>query len=86
MKQTLIELLTKYCFIISGDASENAFENDRSFDNKSEHNKDMVFIVTCNNISVISWRSVLLMEQTGGPGENHRPVASHCQTLWHTVV
>ena len=30
-----------------------------------------------NNISVISWRSVLLVEQTGGPGENHRPVASH---------
>jgi hypothetical protein len=30
-----------------------------------------------NNISVISWRSVLLMEETGGPRENHRPVASH---------
>ena len=30
-----------------------------------------------NNISVILWRSVLLVEQTGGPGENHRPVASH---------
>jgi hypothetical protein len=29
-----------------------------------------------NNISVISWRSVLLVEKTGGPGENHRPVAS----------
>jgi hypothetical protein len=27
-----------------------------------------------NNISVISWRSVLLVEETGGPGENHRPV------------
>ena len=24
-----------------------------------------------NNISVISWRSVLLVEETGGPGENH---------------
>jgi hypothetical protein len=30
-----------------------------------------------NNISVISWRSVLLEEETGGPGENHRSVASH---------
>jgi protein involved in sex pheromone biosynthesis len=80
MKQTLIGLITTYCFIISGDASENAFENDRSFDNKSEHNKkgmDMVFIVTFNNISAISRRSVLLMEHTGGPGENQRPVASH---------
>ena len=28
-----------------------------------------------NNISVIS--SVLLVEETGVPGENHRPVASH---------
>jgi hypothetical protein len=24
-----------------------------------------------NNISVISWRSVLLVEETGVPGENH---------------
>ena len=37
----------------------------------------IVFNATFNNISVISWRSVLLVEETGGPGENHRPVASH---------
>ena len=30
-----------------------------------------------SNISVISWRSVLVVEETGGPGENHRLVASH---------
>jgi len=36
-----------------------------------------VLSATFNNISVIAWRSVLLMEETGGPGENHRPVASH---------
>jgi hypothetical protein len=29
----------------------------------------MVFNVTFNNISVISWRSVLLVEETGVPGE-----------------
>ena len=29
---------------------------------------------TFNNISVISWRSVLLVEETGVPGEIHRPV------------
>jgi hypothetical protein len=40
----------------------------------------MVFNVTFNNISAISWRSVLLAEETGVPGENHRPVASHRQT------
>jgi uncharacterized DUF497 family protein len=37
----------------------------------------MVFSTTFNNISVLSWRSVLLVEQTGLPGEDHRPVA--CQ-------
>jgi hypothetical protein len=37
----------------------------------------MVFDATFNNISVISWRSVLLVEETGVPGEDHRPVASH---------
>jgi hypothetical protein len=30
----------------------------------------MVFNATFNNISVISWHSVLL-EETGVPGENH---------------
>jgi hypothetical protein len=37
----------------------------------------MVLNVTFNNISFISWRSVLFMEVAGIPGENHRPVASH---------
>jgi hypothetical protein len=30
--------------------------------------------------------SVLLIEETGVPGEKHRPVASHWQTLSHNVV
>ena len=33
-----------------------------------------------SNILVVSWRSVLLVEETGVPGENHRPAASHWQT------
>jgi hypothetical protein len=37
----------------------------------------MVFNATFNNISVISWLSVLLVEETRILGENHRPVASH---------
>jgi hypothetical protein len=37
----------------------------------------MVFNATFNNISFILWRSVLLVEETGGPRENHRPDASH---------
>jgi hypothetical protein len=46
----------------------------------------VVFNTAFNNISVISWRSVLLLEETGVPGENHRPAESHCQTLSHNVV
>jgi hypothetical protein len=43
----------------------------------------MVIKATFNNISVISWRSVLLVEETR---EHHRPVASHWQTLSHNVI
>jgi hypothetical protein len=46
----------------------------------------MMFNATFNNISVISWRSFLLVEETGGREENHRPVASYWQTLSHNVV
>jgi hypothetical protein len=46
----------------------------------------MVFNATFNNISVISWRSVSLMVETGVAGENHRPTAGHWQTLSHNVV
>jgi len=46
----------------------------------------MVFNAIFNNISVISWRSVSSMEEAGGPGENHWPVANHWQSLSHNVV
>ena len=46
----------------------------------------MVLNATFNNIAVISWRSVILVEEIGIPGENHRPAASHWQTLSHNVV
>ena len=42
----------------------------------------MVLNASFNNISVISWGSVLLVD----PEKNHRPVASHWQTLEHNVV
>ena len=45
-----------------------------------------VVFATFNNISVISWRSVLWKEETAVLGENHRPVASHWQTLSHNIV
>ena len=37
----------------------------------------MVFNATFNNISVLSWRSDLLVAETGVPGENHRPVTNN---------
>ena len=36
----------------------------------------MVFNDTFNNFSALSWQLVLPVEETGVPGENHRPVAS----------
>ena len=46
----------------------------------------MAFNATFNNISVISWQSVLLVEETGVSEENHQPLASHWQTLSHNVL
>ena len=46
----------------------------------------MVFNATFNNMSVISWWSALLVEETRVPRENHWPAASHWQTLSHNVV
>ena len=42
----------------------------------------MVFKPTIYNNSAISWRSVLLVEETGILGKNHWPVASHWQTCF----
>jgi hypothetical protein len=46
----------------------------------------MVFNATVNNISVISWQSVSLVEETRVPWANHRPVISHRQTLSYNVI
>ena len=53
-----------------------------------------MFNATFNTISVISWRSVLLAEETGVPGENHRPVTDKAgenhrpgtEKLYHTML
>ena len=51
-----------------------------------ERERVIVFHATFNNISAISWRSVLLVEETWVHRENHQPVTSHWQTLSHNVV
>ena len=45
----------------------------------------MVLNDTFNNSSVISLRSVLLVEENKVPGGNYRPVTSYGQTLSHNV-
>jgi hypothetical protein len=40
----------------------------------------MVLNATLKNISVTSWQSILLVEETGVLRENHQTVASHGQT------
>jgi len=37
----------------------------------------MVFNATFNNISTITWWSVLLVDETSVPRDNQRPAASH---------
>ena len=46
----------------------------------------MVFNATFSNISAILWQSILLVEETIVPIENHRPATNHVQTLSHNVV
>ena len=50
----------------------------------------MVFNTAFNNISVISWRTVSLMEETGVQRENYRHTASHTvcmlKFLFHIFV
>jgi hypothetical protein len=38
--------------------------------------KVRVVVLNANNISVTSWQSVLLVEETRVPEENHQPAAS----------
>jgi hypothetical protein len=41
----------------------------------------MVVNAIFNNISVISWRSVLLVQETGVPRENHQPTVGYFSFL-----
>ena len=45
----------------------------------------MMFNATFNNISAISWRSVVLVGETGVLWENHRPAASHWK-FYHIML
>jgi hypothetical protein len=43
-------------------------------------------VTPLSTIFQLSWRLVLLVKETGVPGENHRSVASHWQTLSHVML
>ena len=43
-------------------------------------------LMPLSTIFQLSWWSVLLVEETGVPGESHWPVASNWQTLSHNVI
>ena len=46
----------------------------------------MVFNAIFNNIFVISWQSVLLVEETGVPGETLQTAVSQLHNESHNVV
>ena len=46
----------------------------------------VVFGATFNNISIILWWSVLLVEERGAPGETRWPAICHWQSWSHNVV
>jgi len=46
----------------------------------------LCFNGTFSTISAISWRTVLVVEEAGVPGENHQPWASNWKTLSLSVA
>jgi hypothetical protein len=46
----------------------------------------MVYNATFNFILVLSRRSIVLVEETGVPGKNHRPVASRRSGILNHIV
>jgi hypothetical protein len=46
----------------------------------------MVINTTFNNISVISWRSVLLVEETREPRENHKSLTNIITYVVHLTL
>jgi len=46
----------------------------------------MMFEDNFFTISAMPWWSLLLLKETWVPDTNHKPCASHWQTLWNKVV
>ena len=54
-------------------------------DHKGYGSAARVFSTTFNTILATSWRPVLLVEETGVPGENHWPVSRVTDKLYHPM-
>jgi hypothetical protein len=76
---SILKLQNTNHFLVNPQTTKHRNRSDR----KIPVYQSRVLNASFNNISVISWRSVLLVEETR---ENHRPATSHCQTLSHNVV
>jgi hypothetical protein len=71
--------ISKYCYNSEEEEKNTASVTENVYRSNylNLNSKGQFFNTTFNNISVISWRSVLLVEETGVSEENHRPVAIH---------
>ena len=67
-----------YIYILSYKLPIKLFFTNKDKLNRNGRNKSWLVGLWClMPLSVILWRSDLLVEETGGPGENPQPVASH---------
>ena len=46
----------------------------------------LLCLMLLSTIFLLPWRSALLVEETGIPGENRQPATNRRQTLSHNVV
>jgi hypothetical protein len=81
----LLNFIRTNCFIVSVCILLDFWTRRVNRDSDSRFTSSFPYS-TFNNISIISGRSVLLVEETGVLGENHRPVTSHWQIVSHNVV
>jgi hypothetical protein len=85
----LVVCILFYCITSTHMLLSYIFKNITWTTNKSSavlDNRVMVLNTTYNYISVISWRSVFYWWKNRSIGNNHRPPASHWQTLSHNIV
>jgi magnesium-transporting ATPase (P-type) len=69
----LFDIQILIALLVSSNSSCTSHQKNQLFSRIFNGVRVMVFNATFNNISVITWWSVLFLGETGVPGENHRP-------------